>query len=1286
MRSGHAGEYWIGTFERDGDPPTGTLTSVPFRVTHPYASFLVGGGNRFETRVELSRAGESKPFYQINGENDETMRRVVVDLRGHVGREIVVRIIDEHRGGWGHVNFDQFRFHESRPGRVTPPIVHLVPDEYPHAGLSAAEAARAMKLPDGFHVTVGAAEPDVRQPIAMALDHRGRVWIAEAYEYPVRAEGERGRDRILIFEDTDGDGTLDRRTVFYEGLNLVSGLEVGFGGVWVGAAPYLLFIPDRDGDDVPDGDPEVVLDGWGFQDTHETLNAFIWGPEGWLYGCHGVFTHSAVGKPGTPDDERVRINAGVWRYHPTREEFEVFAHGTSNPWGIDFNDHGKAFITACVIPHLYHVIDGARYQRQAGQHFNPHTYRDIVTIADHLHYLGATPHSGNSKSDAVGGGHAHAGAMIYLGDAWPENYRGALIMNNIHGQRLNVDRLEPDGSGYVGTHAPDFLLTGDQASQILNLRYGPDGNVWMIDWYDMQACHRREADAHDRSNGRIYHIGYSESGDSKASGSDVTGSADTIDLEEASDRELAELTLHANDWYVRHARRALQERAATRTIDREARERLVEIATSDADDTRVLRAMWSLHVSGGVPESVSDEGLRHASPHVRGWSARLRLDGAPIDDTFRSRLERMAAADPSPVTRLDLASIAGRIDAEDRWSLLTALCGHEGDADDHNLPLMLWYAAEPLAEQDPERALRFAMEVGPTMPLVREFMLRRIASLDGDSSIDVLVRGLAGVDESEMRLRYLEAIRNAFRGRRQVRAPEGWAAVDASLRNDELPEVRRITTELGVQFGDPEAIARVRSRLGDRSVPVEDRRRAIETLLEIKDPELVPTLYEVIGRDEDLREIAIRGLAQYRDADPGETLIAVYASLTPSEKRTALATLCGRVSGSMAVLAAIESERIPASDLTADLVRQIRYLRDEDLTTRLNEVWGTVRESDADKLEQIEQVRRLVASDEHPKPDPMLGRAVFAKTCQNCHVLFGAGYKVGPDLTGSNRANLDYLLSNLIDPSAVMAKEYQPAVVLTDDGRVVVGLIDSEDDNVLRLRTAEAVVTIPKGEIEERTLGEQSMMPDDQLRQFEPHEVRSLIAYLQSPAQVPMLATPDNVGRLFNASDLTGWSGSESLWGVEDGEIVGRSDGLRRNEWLVSDLAAEDFRLSLEVKLVDNAGNSGIQFRSEATDGSVHGYQADIGAGWWGKLYEEHGRKLLWDESGEQHLRPGEWNRYEIEAQGSRIRTFLNGNLCVDLDDPDGPRRGIFALQLHSGGPAEVRFRNLQLKILDATE
>lgn len=1280
MNSNHEGQYWIGGYEKSGDEPTGTLTSIPFVVTQPYGSYLANGGDHESTRIELIRKDNGKVFYRSNGNNQETMQRVVVDLRAHVGKEIMVRLVDEHQGGWGHVNFDDFRLHENRPARPTPAMIVLKDDEYPHAGLDAQQAADAMKLADGFHVTVGASEPEVKQPIAMALDDRGRVWIAEAYEYPIRAKGDVGRDRILIFEDTDGNGSLDRRKVFAEGLNLVSGLEVGFGGVWVGAAPYLMFIPDKDGDDVPDSEPQILLDGWGYQDTHETLNAFIWGPDGWLYGCHGVFTHSRVGKPGTPDAERIPINAGVWRYHPTRHEFDVFAHGTSNPWGVDFNDHGQAFITACVIPHLYHIIQGARYQRQGGQHFNPHTYRDIVTIADHLHYLGATPHGGNSKSDSAGGGHAHAGAMIYLGDKWPQKYRDQLLMNNIHGQRLNVDILEPSGSGYVGRHGPDFLLTGDQASQILNLRYGPDGNAWMIDWYDMQACHRREAEVHDRTNGRIYKISYS---DDELSEQSVGFAGPPIELAKASDLQLAQMTLHANDWYVRHGRRVLQERAAERKIASDAVTLLREVVGIHADDTRRLRAMWALHVTGNLDAEVSRILLADKSAYVRGWAIQLAMETA-ADGVSPSQLAMfvgLAKSDPSPVVRLYLASAAQKLPLESRWDLLQALTSYEEDAGDHNLPLMYWYAAEPLADLDPARAIALAMSAGERIPLLREFMLRRIGQ-GGDGSLAILVDALGRAESTAMQMTYIKAIRSSLEGRRQVAAPAKWGDVSSRLLSTEDDDLRLQAVALGVTFGDKQALAAMRTQVADHAAPPAKRLVALNSLLDLDDPDLAPTLIGLLEAEDSLRSAAIRGLAQYDDASIAPALLKSYSDFNAEQKRSALATLCSRVNPGIALLSAIDAKQIPGTDLTADLVRQLQFLRNKKVDAMLESVWGVARQSAEDKLAMIAQYTELVASTEHPEPDLELGRAVFAKTCMKCHTLYGVGFKVGPDLTGSNRSNLEYLLSNIVDPSAVMAKEYVPTVVLIDDGRVVNGLVKAEDKHSVTIQTADAVVVIPKDEIDIREQGEKSMMPEDQLKQFSPHEVRSLIAYLRGKQQVPVRATTENATSFFNENDLTGWTGDESLWSVENGELVGRTDGLKHNEWIVNDLSAANFKFSVEVKLVDNAGNSGIQFRSHAHDGEVSGYQADVGAGWWGKLYEEHGRRLLWDKSGEEHVKLGEWNRYEIVARGHHIQTFINGQPCVDLNDPEGAESGIIAFQLHSGGKTEVRFRKMKLEVL----
>src|SRR5580698_7975050 len=451
--SRHQGQYWIGGYEKYADKPQGTLTSVPFKVTHPWASFLVGGGpHTLETCVELIALPGKEVFFRASGLEEEDMRRVVVDLSKLKDKEIQIRLVDKHSGHWGHLNFDDFRFHAQKPTFPERPKSEPLPpgDTYKFAGLPPEDAAKAMTVPEGFKVSLFAGDPDVHQPIAFCIDHRGRLWVVEAFTYPRRnpfpgpllPEKDRSKgDRILIFEDSRGTGTFDKKTVFMEGLNLVSGIEVGFGGVWIGAAPYLLFIPHDEKTDKPAGEPKILLDGWGYQDTHETLNSFIWGPDGWLYGCHGVFTHSRVGKPGTPDQDRTPINAGIWRYHPTKHVFEVFAHGTSNPWGLDFNDRGQAFVEACVIPHNWHIFPGGRYHRQAGTHFNPHTYADIQTIAEHRHYVGGNPHGGNGRSDEAGGGHAHCGAMIYLGGAWPKEYDGKMFMGNVHGHRINVDTL-----------------------------------------------------------------------------------------------------------------------------------------------------------------------------------------------------------------------------------------------------------------------------------------------------------------------------------------------------------------------------------------------------------------------------------------------------------------------------------------------------------------------------------------------------------------------------------------------------------------------------------------------------------------------------------------------------------------------------------------------------------------------------------------------------------------------------------------------------------------------------
>lgn len=1265
MRSNHQGQFWVGTYEFLEDKPMGTLTSASIKVNHPYASFYVGGGADDSTRVEIVDQATNKVITKASGRNNERMHQVLVDLSKYQGKEIFIRLVDQHRGGWGHINFDHFRFHDKKPARLAvvnsgaPPKTHT----QKYDGLPGKKAAEVMTVPEGFSVNLIAAEPDVQQPIAMTIDDRGRLWVAESYAYPSKQPEGKGKDRILIFEDKDADGKFETRKIFKDKLNLVSGLEVGFGGVWVGQAPYLLFIPDKNGDDKPDAEPQVLLDGWHYEDTHETLNSFIWGPDGWLYGCHGVFTHSRVGKPGTPDDQRQPINAGIWRYHPTRHVFEVFAHGTSNPWGVDFNDQGQCFLTCCVIPHLFHVVQNARYRRQAGQHFNPYTYNDIKTIAKHRHWTGGQwNQSDRVASDLVGGGHAHAGAMIYLGGSWPEKYRNQLFMNNIHGARLNQDVLARKGSGYEGNFAPDFLLANDRSSQILYLRTGPDGQVYFIDWYDTNQCHHREFQKHDRSNGRIFRVAYKNAKPAQ------------VDLQKLSSDELVKLQLHKNDWYVRQSRRILQERGA----DPEVHAQLAEMAFNNDDVTRRLRALWTLHVTGGLSEQKVLQALKDPNEFMRGWAIQLALETGTPSSAVLSQLAELAVKDPSPVVRLYLGSAANRLPLDQRWDILTGLVSHAEDQSDHNLPLLYWYAIEPLAPHNMQRS--FALAKNSRIPLIESYTLRRIADIGTEEAVAFLVQQLGEAKTADRQRVFLDSINSALRGRRKFPMPEPWTAVGKKLINSQDPLVRSRSLSLAVTFGDPAAMQRLREIAVDQKSDLAGRKAALASLLGAQDPQLVPILIGLLD-EKNLRREALRGLAGYADAETAPAILKRYPQFDLNEKRDALNTLASRSDYAHQLVAAVEAKEIPSKDLSAEIIRQLGNLKDKSLNEKIGKVWGIVRESAADKKKMIASYKNML-SRPHPTPDLHLGRAVFAKTCQQCHKLFGTGESIGPELTGSNRANMDYLLSNVIDPSAVMAKDYQPVVIVTESGRIVTGIIKKEDKNAVTVATANETVIIPRDEIDEMSLSDKSMMPDNLWKQLSRVEVRSLVAYLASSQQVPMQATKDNLKLFFNGQNLTGWTGDSNLWSVENGEIVGRSPGIKRNEFLVSDLRVGDFELKAKVKLTPNAGNSGIQFRSSLESGGhVKGYQADVGKGWWGKLYEEHGRGLLFEKSGEEHVQEGEWNEYRIVAVGPRIRTYINGKLCTDLNDPQGAKAGIIAFQIHSGGPMEVRFKDLELQL-----
>jgi hypothetical protein len=451
------------------------------------------------------------------------------------------------------------------------------------------------------------------------------------------------------------------------------------------------------------------------ESQHNVFSSLTWGPDGWLYGCNGILGRSRVGRPGTPDAQRVPMDCGVWRYHPTRKRFEVVASGTTNPWGLDFDERGELFITNCVIKHLFHVVPGGHYQRMFGQDVTPNCYDLMPSCADHIHWGGGdwtTSRGGQGTHDAPGGGHAHAGALIYQGDNWPAEYRGRVFMSNLHGNRLNQDVLERQGSGYVAHHGKDFLTANDPWFRGLGLQAAADGGVFVSDWHDTGECHNYDK---VHPSGRIYKITFGQPARA------------ATDLPERSDADLVRLQSHKNDWWARHACRLLQERAHAGKLADGLGVAFWAILQGQKDVTRQLRALWTLHVIGGLNEKALLGLCDHKEDSIRGWAVRLLLEDCKASEAVATKLGEMARRDSSPAVRLAVASGLQRLPLAQRWEIAEGLAAHAEDAKDANLPLMIWYGVEPLAAAHPGRAAELLAKT--RIPVVRQHLARRIASL-----------------------------------------------------------------------------------------------------------------------------------------------------------------------------------------------------------------------------------------------------------------------------------------------------------------------------------------------------------------------------------------------------------------------------------------------------------------------------------------------------------------------------------------------------------------------------
>jgi len=965
-----------------------------------------------------------------------------------------------------------------------------------------------MTLPNGFTAQLVAAEPLVRQPVAMNFDDRGRLWVIQYLQYPNPAgltrvsvdrysrteydrvpepppRGPRGADRVTILEDTDGDGRADQAKDFVDGLNLATGLALGRDGVYVAQAPYLLFYPDRDRDDVPDGEPEVLLSGFGMQDAHALVNSLMWGPDGWLYGAQGSTVTATV--------RGILFQQGVWRYHPVTREFELFAEGGGNTWGLDFDRHGQLIVGtnyggfACL-----HQVQGGYYWKSFEKHGELHN-KYAFGYLDHVPY------------HDFRGGHVTCGGIIYQGNTFGREFDGSYIAANLLSHTVHWHRLKANRSTFKAGFGGELLVANDDWFAPVDCALGPDGSVYVADWHDQRMAHPDPDAEWDRTNGRIFKI--------VAAG---TPTLPSFDLAKLSSDELLALLAHPNGWQRAAARRLLIERD-----DEGARPKLAMLARDSDDEQLALAALWILGATGRLEDSLAIELLAHQEPAIREWVVRFWGDTSFWGDSRQltpgqfAAMLKLADKERSAVVRSQLACTAKRLPAQQTLPLVAALARRvalaadsnaalsftptDDDPRDERFHLLLWWALEAHAtEYDKVLATLETTELWPSFLI--EWLARRWSAAATDQDWQALARLWQLTAKRDQ-------LETAIGGSIQGVKGQPFETVPAPLREplvqhwetDRSHQLIELGARLGFQPARDWLLAKANEHPGRLSrhydwiwvfAETADAAEAIAVLL--------PLACEGVGETQ-LRPAVLARLARFDDPAIAERVLAAYDQQDQFWKSAARGLLVSRASWATKLLDAIDAGTIPATEISADDVRRMAQHHDAALDARLVSHFGRFRESTPE--ERLAVVRRLNNDLRAGTGDPERGHVLFKEHCGTCHRLFGEGNQVGPDLTSANRGDRQFLLTSLVDPSDQVRKEYLSHQAQLRDGRVLVGLVVEQSAESITLVDAKNERTVvARGDIEAIEPAEKSLMPEGIVEKLSPDQLRDLFGYLERTA------------------------------------------------------------------------------------------------------------------------------------------------------------------------------------------
>lgn len=1027
--------------------------------------------------------------------------------------------------------------------------------------LSPEETRKKIQVPPGFEVRLFAAEPMVVNPVAMTWDERGRLWVVELYEYPKgAAKGAKGRDRIKVLEDTDADGRADKVTVFADGFSLATGIALGNGGVYLGQAPHLYFLKDTNGDDKADSQ-EIVLTGFGMEDRHELLNGFAWGPDGWLYMTHGVFTHSKVKPPAgadptghDPDGFGVQMDAALARFHPVTKKFEVFADGTSNPWGVDWNERGDAFVSACVIQHLFHMAPGGLYNRQGGTWPNPYGYvqdlpsKGLPAIVDFRHYRAA-----------------HAGIAIYQGDQWPAEWRGLVFLGNIHQNALNVDRLTPVGATYKAEKESTLLgpagealrkKTGEKVEKGEEWRHlgpgnffvsrdpwvrpvsnqtGPDGAMWVMDWYDKYPCYQNaQADPEgvDREYGRIWRVVWTGDQPGKAVASRPSKE---MDLSKLSNEQLVSLLESENSWQRRQASRLISERLRDGQDNQlvSALFNLVSPPTTQqpAKVEARLAALGACNASGLLASTNKLLGMlariaaKDRDQVVRAWGIRFlgerrnppgSQDELALATPAQSSNVMVRAAVATALRQYASASLTVNqaterkdVSPHEPFQHLLARPSVPGDT---YYPHIVWMAMEPRVAADPTPffPLLAANDNSVSAYCARRVM-RRICDLSDATTrarhLDTAVSWLGDqAAKTQLATAAVDGLLEAFKSKGAPPTID-LAPVFAKLNSN--PALAEKAQRLAAVFGDKSAARLLMAKINDPKATLEDRLKGIIAAKEAKGDaardELLKLIQSPLGGAQaaspQLKSEAVRAVIAlgYDNAYP---VVDAWPQFAPMTRLAAAEALTRSTKTSRALLAGVERSIISPRDISATTRRSLANSEDKTIADNADKLLGKYRASGADKVKLIAEKRAVVLNG---TADLKNGLEVAKRTCFVCHKMYGEGTDIGPDLTGVGRSTLDALLHNVIDPNEVIGNGFETTEVETKDGTTYTGRVVEESDTRIKLVNAGPVeYVVAKSDIAvangkpKITKKDMSLMPEG-LEQIPEKDFRDLMMFILNP-------------------------------------------------------------------------------------------------------------------------------------------------------------------------------------------